>query len=80
MTEFAGDRLHFGRNDGGDQALDAVDRLRHLNSVLLVLGDVGVIQLVHETRLSIDQIVDFLSIVNPLRGLIVIDDHYRHLG
>lgn len=60
MSEFAGDRLHLGRDHGRDEALEAVDGLGHFNSRLLVLGDVRLVELVNEPRLGVDQVVDFL--------------------
>lgn len=60
MSELAGDGLHLGRDDGGEQLLEAVDGLGRLNAGLLVLGNVGLVQLVHPVRLGVDQVVDFL--------------------
>lgn len=64
MTELAGDRLDLWRNHSGNEALEAVDGLWHLNSRILVLLNVRLVQLVDEPRLGVDQVVDFL------RGLV----------
>lgn len=60
VSEFTGDRLHLGRDHGGDQLLEAGDGLWRFNSRLLVLDNVLLVQLVHEARLGIDQVVNFL--------------------
>lgn len=60
VSELAGDGLHLGCDDGGEQLLEAVDGLGGLDAGLLVLGNVGLVQLVHPVRLGVNQVVDFL--------------------
>lgn len=60
VSELAGDRLHLGRDHSRDKALETVDGLRRLDSCLFVLGNVLLVQLVDESRLGVDQVVDFL--------------------
>ena len=59
-TNFRCDELHLRRNYGRNQRLEAGDRLRRLDVVLLVLLDVRLVQFVHQPGLGVDQGVDFL--------------------
>lgn len=56
------DELHLGRDHRRHQRLEAGDGLGRFDVVLAVLLDVGLVQLVDEARLGVDQGVDFLCV------------------
>lgn len=60
-TELLCNGWDFRRDDAGDESLEAWNRLRCYNVVLLVLLDVAFVQLINESGFCVDELINFLQ-------------------